>query len=433
MKPYSDQLLPAIMINLRRLVILRWCAIAGQTSAVVVAVQVLNLDLPLTGISAVIVISIAFNLYAWRRVSRQFGRWPDNQQHEISYQEFFYHLLFDIVVLSILLYFTGGATNPFGFIYLLPITISAAVLSSKYTWTLAVITMASYSFLIWQYIPLPEAHHNHTESFNLHVFGMWLGFVVSAIMVAYFVVGMGNSLRQQERVLVKAREDALRNERLVAIGTLAASTAHELGTPLGTMALVADELQHDCNTDDAQSRENIKTLQLQIKRCKSALAELSVSAGNVSASDGGVIAVDDYLAQLLEQWQQTRSDIEVNTQWQGKQPVPELLVDRTLSQALYNILDNAAEATASHIDWLANWDDKQLHMEIRDYGSGLHEDAKTQAGKTPFSSKQDGMGLGLFLAHAVIERFGGSVSLYNHKQGGLCTSIQLPLTDREKV
>ncbi len=425
----SDQLLPAIMINLRRLVILRWCAIAGQVSAVAVATRVLNLDLPLTGITLVILASIVFNLFAWQRVARQ----PENHRHEISDQEFFYHLLFDIAVLSTLLYFTGGATNPFGFLYLLPITISAAVLSSRYTWTLAAITVASYSFLIWQYIPLPEAHHNHTESFNLHVFGMWLGFVVSAIMVAYFVVGMGNSLRRQEQVLVKAREDALRNERLVAIGTLAASTAHALGTPLGTMALITDELQHDCKADDAVSRENIKTLRLQIERCKEALAELSVSAGNVSASDGGVLAVDDYLQQLLDQWQQTRCDIEVKTQWQGSRPVPALLVDRTLSQALYNILDNAAEATLSHIDWLASWDDKQLYMEIRDFGSGLHDEAKTQAGKIPFSSKQDGMGLGLFLAHAVIERFGGSVKLYNHEQGGLCTSIQLPLSVKEKA
>ena len=432
MKQQANAFLPAIKINLHRLVVLRWLAIAGQLGAVLVASYFLHLELPLSGIGAVIAAAVVFNLYAsWRTGSRQ------ADSNEVSSQEFFYHLLFDIAVLSLLLYFTGGATNPFGFLYLLPITISAAVLSSKYTWTLAAITVAVYSALIWFYVPLPEAHHSHTDAFNLHVFGMWLGFVVSAVMVAYFVVGMGNSLRRQEQVLVRAREDALRNERLVAIGTLAASTAHELGTPLGTMALVADELQYECAADNSEAKENILTLQQQIRRCKEALAELSISAGNISVSDGGVQAVDDYLGKLLSQWQQTNTEIEIRTYWQGVEPAPHLLVDRTLSQALFNILDNAAEATDSRIDWMAEWDAQWLRMEIRDYGSGLHEEAQTHVGKVPFSGKQDGMGLGLFLAHAVIERFGGSVRLYNYEESGriagLCTSIQLPLTEKSEA
>lgn len=423
MRHDSDVFLPATKINLRRLVLLRWLAIAGQLGAVLVATWFLHLALPLTGIGLVILASVVFNLYAtWRSSAQQDGN------KEVGSREFFYHLLFDVVVLSALLYFTGGATNPFGFLYLLPITISAAVLSSKYTWSLAAITVGAYTLLIGFYVPLPQVHHNQTDAFNLHVFGMWLGFVVSAVMVAYFVVSMGNSLRRQEQVLVKAREAALRNERLVVIGTLAASTAHELGTPLGTMALIADELQQDCGQQDSDAQENIKILRQQIQRCKDALAALSVSAGNISASDGGVIRVADYLQQLLAQWQQSRADITVNTHWQGSDPAAGLLVDRTLSQALFNILDNAADATDSHIDWQAQWDAQRLQMEIRDYGSGLHDEARKQAGQVPFSSKQDGMGLGLFLAHAVIERFGGSVKLYNHERGGLCTSIQLPLT-----
>lgn len=406
--------------NLHRLYILRYIAILGQIGAVSIATMYVKMPLPLVPLYSIIGALALFNLatYLWLKQGKQ-----------ATTRGLFLQLLVDVLALTGLLYFSGGATNPFVLLYLLPLTIAATALPGRFTWGLVAITIICYSYLMAYFVALPQEHSHHASGeFSTHVFGMWLGFVLSAGLIGYFVVGMNNTLRRQERALAEAREQALRNERLVALGTLAASTAHELGTPLGTMTLLVEEIDEILPEDAADVRPPLVTLREQIDRCKGALSDLSASAGGVHLGGGSVRHVDEYLDDVLNEWRQTRTGVEIRTDWQGERPGAGILADRTLTQALTNILDNAADVSREAFEWTARWSSTGVEMEIRDTGPGLTEEAREHVGKRPFSEKTEGLGLGLFLAHAIIERFGGEVTLSNRPGGGVITRIQLPLT-----
>lgn len=402
--------------DLRRLFLLRNVAIVGQIATVAATVGILNIPLPLGPIAAIIAALALFNAFTWLLLRHNW---------QISHVGFIAHLLVDVLALTGLLYFAGGATNPFVSLYLIPLTISATVLTSRYTWALSLFTVVCYTLLMRDYIPLPHVH-SEMSPFGMHVYGMWLGFVLSAGIIAYFVVGMGKTLRQREHALATARERTLRDAQLVELGTLAASTAHELGTPLGTIAFITEELDEACDSNNPAMRERLALLHTQIDRCKAALATLAASAGEVRLSGGGPMAVDGYLSSLSVEWQQANPGVTLRKHWQGEQPAPAILADRTLSQALSNILDNAADVSPREIEWYAHWDHHECVMEIRDWGPGLTAEAKQKVGKVPYTGKPEGLGLGLFLAHAIIGRFGGSVTLFNCEDGGTCTRVLLP-------
>ena len=155
----------------------------------------------------------------------------------VTKAEYFSQLLLDVAVLTVLLYFSGGSTNPFISYYLVILTVCAATLPWSYTWCMAGVTFAAYSSLLFYYQPLMLPGHDmaamsHGRFFNLHVLGMWLTFLISALLITYFVVKMAQAIRQQEEDLAAQRETTLHDEQLLAVATLAAGTAHELGTPL---------------------------------------------------------------------------------------------------------------------------------------------------------------------------------------------------------
>ena len=233
---FSDLSQSPLRKNLQRLFLLRNIVIAAQCLTFALAYWVLEMQLPWTEMVAVTALLAVLNLATWIRLRRN---WP------VSSVEFFAQLLVDVFALSTLLYFSGGSTNPFISLYLLPLTIAAAALPWAYTWVMAAITISCYTLLLFYYVPLPHDHEEHNSEFNLHVSGMWLAFVLSTVLIAWFVVKMGISIRERDKDLALAREQALRNEQIIALGTLAAGAAHELGTPLATMAIVTGELQND--------------------------------------------------------------------------------------------------------------------------------------------------------------------------------------------
>ena len=141
------------------------------------------------------------------------------------------------------------------------------------------------------------------------------------------------------------------------------------------------------------------------------------------------MAIDGYLSQLYAEWSQSNPGVSLTTRWEGKHPAPAILADRTLSQALSNILDNAAHVSPQAVEWYAHWNQKECVMEIRDWGPGLTSEARQKLGREPYTAKPEGLGLGLFLAHAIIGRFGGSVTLFNCDDGGTCTRVQLPFSE----
>ena len=281
---------------------------------------------------------------------------------------------------------------------------------------------------MFYYRPLPHPHHHHDGSdFSLHLLGMWFGFVISAGIIAYFVARIGNNLREYDRLIAEAREKTLESERMLALGTLATAAAHELGTPLATMAVVAGEMAEDY-AGEPQLAASLALLKSQIQRCKQILTSITASAGQQRIEDAQGQALDMFLQQTLARWQDMRPAVQLDAALQGSMPAPLIAVDRTLGQALVNLLDNAADASPGHIALDGRWTASELQLTIRDYGPGLTPEASQHAGTPFFTTKtDDGLGLGLYLARLIFERYGGSVSLSNHAQGGAMTSVRLPL------
>jgi two-component system sensor histidine kinase RegB len=346
----------------------------------------------------------------------------------ISDNQFLYQLGIDVAAIAALLYFSGGATNPFAWLFLIPLMIAATVLPARSTWLIAGLATLCYSLLMRYYVPL-GAHDNHLghgDSFSQHVFGMWFGFVMSACLIAWFVAGMARSLRTRDRLLAEAREKALRDEQLVALGTLATGTAHELGTPLATMAVVTHELERAGFPDVTQRK--LRILREQIGRCKTALSTLSASAGEVRAEAGGLVPVQGFLETLLERWRRRHPDTQLAVTVTAGNPNTGIINEQTLVQALINLLDNAADASPRDLALLARWHDTGLEIEILDRGPGVMPPVTEQVDLPKSSDKEFGLGLGLFLAHATVQRMGGDIRLVDREGGGTRTQIRLPLT-----
>ncbi len=402
--------------QLRRLVNLRSLAVAAQLLTLLAVWKILELDLEwlpmLTGIAVLATINF-FTLLRLR------------SSKPVASLELFAQLSIDVLVLSILLYYAGGSTNPFVSLYLLPLVIAAATLPSRFTWGMAALTTACYSLLMVHYIPLPHNHHDMDSAFNTHVMGMWLGFVISAVVVAYFVVKMAQAVRSRDELLVQVREEILRNERIVALGTQAAGAAHELGTPLSTMAVVIGELQHDADASQTELRDSLTLLDEQVRCCKRILDKIMLNAQDSGTTT--LQAADDLMAEVLDEWQLLRPAANYRYDNGGAQPAPRVSVDVTLRAALMNLLNNAADASPHAIEIKTRWDSSNFILEVHDSGAGLSEEVALKAGSAFFTTKTEGRGLGLFLANATLERMGGTVRLFNREGGGATTRLTLPV------
>lgn len=403
--------------NLRQLFRLRTAAIAAQSVAVAVATLHFHMALPLVPMILALAALTAFN--AWTRIRI-------NRPRPVSSRELLVQLVVDVAVLTLMLGLSGGATNPFGILYLLPLTIATVVLPTRAAWFMAGLTSACYSLLLVVYVPLPAAHE-HGSAFSLHVFGMWLGFVLSAWVVAYFVGNLRSIVRRQRESLNRAREEAVRNEYLVKLGVMAASTAHDMGTPLNSMALLLEDIECEEAKAKPGLLEKTALFRTQLARCREALGTLSQSAGELNLAGGRDVAVRDYLQSLAAQWKAAHPATNINLSNAAETGSPNILADEILNHALMNIVDNAAEASPEQVDIHSRWDNTHWYLTVRDFGPGLTGEAKQRVGRPSCSTKAHGLGLGLFLTHAVIDRLGGVVDLYNHAEGGLCTQVRLPV------
>ncbi len=409
--------------NLRRLVILRTLAIAGQISAIAVVSRALEMPLPIVPMAMIIALLAVFNAATCVRLR---FRWP------ISDAEILAQLLADVIALTALLYLSGGSENPFTSLYLVPIVIAAITLPWAYTWVMTGVVICAYTLLMRFNVPLPQhamgGIAGHMNMFSLHIFGMWVTLVLSALLIAWFVVKMARSLRERDRLLALAREDNLRNEQIVALATLAAGAAHELGTPLSTMAIVANEIRQQ-RRDDAALVADLEILDQQIGTCKSIISQMLATAGQARLQQAAREPLDAFVSAALAKWQLMRPGAALKYRQSGSSPAPFIAAEQTLSQALINLLNNAADASPRDVEVETSWDERQMRILISDRGPGITPDVAMRAGRTVFSAKPDGkgFGLGLFLANATLDRFGGTVQLSGRKGGGTCTDIRLPL------
>jgi len=416
--------------HLQRLLLFRSSMIVAEILLLTIAIRLSDNPLPLSQIMLIIAAYALFHMMTW--IKRP-------QTTTISPNYLFAQLGVDVLALTLMLYYTGGSNNPFVSLFLLPLLLVAAILPKPYIWSMAVITTISYGILLL--FPYQQTHdmdhmshmtgmamEHSNAAMNTHAMGMAASFLFSVVVILFFVVSMAESLRDRERKLTTAHEKSLRDEHVIALGTLAAGAAHELGTPLGTMAILTKEMEREYADDELI--EQIQILRAQVDRCKATISQMSSSAGQLRATGGKNMVITDYITHIAKHWQNEHALTQLATLYPSTKDAPVLVVDDTLQQALISLLNNATDAGAQHIRLNLNWDDRLLLMEIRDDGEGLSDEVQATLGKPFISTKAEGQGLGFYLAQAVVSRMGGNISIQNNTENkGACVHIQLPLQD----
>lgn len=397
----------SVAANLERLSSVRALLLAAVLLLMLTVHFGFSLSLPLAPLLVIIAALTLLTVVSWWRARRH--------REQLREAELVWQLAVDVVGLTALLYFSGGWTNPLVSLYLVPIAVAVIMLDGMRAWAIMAMTVVGYSLLVLYHRPVVAVEHHHLDSFTLHVAGMWLTFVLAAALITYFGTSMVNLLRIREQALAAEREENLRNEQIIGVATLAAGTAHELSTPLSSIAVIASELADQA---EISNREQLDTLLAQVAICRETLGRLRMTAsGEPSAPP---LAVDDMLEELGARLALYRPRSRFELTCNGEGPVPVIQPDPTLQQALLNLLDNAAAASEQPVECRLNWDADTLAIDILDQGPGF------QAGAAVAAGKDEGLGMGLLLANATIERFGGRVSLRQRPEGGAHVAIALP-------
>ncbi|WP_421621213.1 ATP-binding protein [Alkalilimnicola ehrlichii] len=408
---------------LRILMWLRLCAVVGQAITVLGVYYLMGLDLPLAALLTCVGLLAAFNAAVYVRLQLI---------KEASHREVFIHLMVDSLVLTALLFLSGGPSNPFVSLYLVPIALAAVALPSSYAWWVGAASVVLYGFLLVWFLPMEAPYEVVAGDINLHLFGTWVNFILSVVLITFFVSLMAATLRRQDMKLAEAREGTLRNEQIVAIGTLAAGAAHQLGTPLSSMSMVVEELR-DSREDDEALQEDLDILESQIQVCKQTLAELMEAAGNGQARSGGQASLRQFIGRIINTWSIMRPDVRHRLHFQEPFENPCIFTEQTLMHAIINLLNNAADASVANGSDRVQIDvacrDGELTLSVIDEGQGLDADAMEQAGRVIHTTKPEGLGIGLVLSNATVGRFGGSVTLLPADTGGVLSRITLPLND----
>ncbi len=408
--------------NLRRLQWLRDFAIAALALLTALAEPLFHTLLPLAPIVILLGLWAVVSIVTWVRLRHAAA---------VSDRELLAQLGIDVVILTVLLALSGGPANPLTALYLPSVAVAAAALRARHAWIVALASVVAYS-LLWKF-SLPLTVEDVDRAMQMHLMGMWLIFAAAAILIAGFVAHITAALRERERQLAAAREQALRDERIVALGNLAAGAAHELGTPLATMAVLNGELLNDPATPP-MLRADLELLGTQIQACKHIISGLSRHAGITRPEGGSAIRVDRWLEQLVARWRSLRPQVVVQLDLDADhQPAaPLIFAETTLEQALLNLFNNAADANATvenpaAVEIQVRWSADTLEMDILDRGPGIDPALLQRAGHEFFSTRADGVGIGLFLAHAAFERHGGHISMSQREGGGTRTRVMLPL------
>ncbi|MCX7513493.1 ATP-binding protein [Frateuria hangzhouensis] len=400
----------------RTLAWLRLCAIAGQSVAVLVCALWMHLAIPLlpllTGIGALAVFAV---FAAWR-----LGQpWPVREWETIG------HVAVDTLVLGYLLYFTGGASNPFVTLLLVPIALTAAALSVPAVLAVAALAGVAYLLLLYHHVPLPMPMHG--GGFPLHVAGMGVNFLITAVLLGFFINRLARALRMQQMEVQRVRERALRDEGILAIATQAAGAAHELNTPLATMRTLLPELRRE-HAQDALLEEDLALLQEQVDRCRTILREMVAFGQAQLSQEAERMPLQAFVHSCLERFQLLRPEAELTLDLPDATARLVLRVPAGLRHALINLLNNAADASASRdsdvVELQIRCGQGWLDLTVCDHGPGF--DAAGEPGTLGRSGKQGGLGLGLALAEATAERLNGELTTVNIGHGAQ-VRLRLPL------
>jgi len=414
-----------VLTNFAWLLRLRWGAILSQLATLGVVQGLLHLELDLDRLLSIVGLTALSNFVCARLL---LGK--------VALSEWMLTALMglDFALLTAMLYLAGGASNPFSVLYLVHVALAASVLKASHAWVLAVMSSAAFGSLFL----LPFRHdavvhamgmHDHaaTGMVGLHFQGMWLAFSIAAFVIVYFVSRVNRDLDAQRSAAAEARTQALRSEKLASLATLAAGAAHELATPLSTIAVVAKELSRDLahveNSKDALA--DAELIREEVERCRRILTQLSSDAGESMGEGFTVLTSAELIELCLESLREPRR---VWAEGAGDDRVR--LPARSVASALRAVIDNALDASDENTQVSVQVVTTPEALEIRviDRGAGMDAGTLARIGEPFFTTKPTGrgMGLGLFLARTLVERLGGSFSVESVVAQGTRVTLRLP-------
>jgi two-component system sensor histidine kinase RegB len=408
----------------RTLLYIRWFAVVGQAVALLVVHEFLELKLPLADCLALLVASILVNLYLL--LTRSSSAWLP--EHEAAFS-----LGYDVVQLSALLYLTGGLQNPFALLILAPITVSATILSLRSTLALGLFVALAISVLVLFHQPLPWPKPGFALP-SLYLWGLWTALTFATGFIAIYVSRVAAEARSMEAALTETQIALAREQRLSALGSLAAAVAHELGSPLGTIAVVAKELAHDVPADSLL-RPDIDLLVSETMRCRDILAQLSQAPeGDDAGSPFQTPPLSALVEEVIGQQGSALVPIELIRRPSGAVPEPSVVRQPEMLHGLANLVQNAVQFASTRVAVMVAWSGREVSITVEDDGPGFSTAVLARLGE-PYISSRTGiaghMGLGVFIAQTLLSRTGGRLSFGNAGDGGARVVIRWRRADIE--
>ncbi len=401
-------------VQLRTLVMIRWVAVLGQLAAVLVVQFGLGYNLPLAETLAAIGLSAAVNLWVTAQVRRRI--WLTDRAAAL-------YLAFDLVQLAVLLYLTGGLGNPFAILILAPVTVSATVLSRYSTAALSLTAVLLVVLLALWHRPLPWPGAGFALE-PMFILALAVALVLAILLVGLYVFSVAEEARRMSHALAASQMALDREQRISALGALAAAAAHELGSPLGTIAVVAKEIARDLPPGSPLAAD-VALLQSQSARCRAILAELAAQPEVRGAQILETVRLADLVREAAAPHARTGVRLEIEERLAGAGAAPPAVRRRPeLLHGLGSLLQNALEFARSAVRVDILWQEASVALIIADDGPGFPSELLGRLGEPYLSGGEQGrgtgehMGLGIFIADTLLARTGALVTLANRRGGG---------------
>ncbi|HTM21000.1 MAG TPA: ATP-binding protein [Kofleriaceae bacterium] len=405
-------------LNFKWLLTLRWSSIAGQLATIFGVRLLLGISIPVAELCVIVAIEAASNLGC----ALWFRRGPQVHEWQLAAV-----MAADVALLTALLYFTGGPFNPFSFLYLVQIALAAVVLHAHWTWMLVALSFGSFGLLLLDHRELAIAGEDLRA---VHARGMWVALGVASAFIVHFLLRATGALAQRERELTQARAVAVQRERLASLATMAAGAAHELATPLATIAVVAKELERQIDAAAApQEVEDVRLIREQVARCRRILDQMAVGTGTSAGESIAAVTLADLLASAMND---LRRAPPVRLALAPPAAATVLrLPPQAVAQAVRNLITNAQDASPGDGEVTVDADvrEGQVRISVRDRGRGMDPAVAARAGEPFFTTKAPGlgMGLGLFLTRAVVDEIGGQLAISSAPGQGTEVDLILPV------
>ena len=406
--------------NLLLLVQLRWIAVGGQLVTLGIVGAGLRVALPIGPMAGVLLGLVLVNAGSLIRLSRP---------SPVARAELALAMLLDIGALTLQLGLTGGATNPFTFLYLLQVTLAAVLLDGAATWAVVAVTALCFCALTRAYLPLDLSGLPGADLFALHIAGMLICFLLDAALLVVFVTRVTRNLRARDARLAALRQRAAEEDGIVRMGLLASGAAHLLGTPLSTLSVIlGDWRRMPALTGDPELMGELDVLEAEVRRCKAILTGILVSAGEARGESAAATTLHTFLDELVAEWRGAHPAAQLHYD-DAVAEDPAIVSDTALKQVIVNLLDNAFEVSPDWLRLRVGLEGGLLRLSVEDRGPGFAAEILADVG-TPYRSTKgrQGGGLGLFLVFNVVRKLGGRVSVGNAPGGGAAVEMTLPLS-----